>query len=213
MCARPRQNTDLEILAAAFRAIARIGPARLTLADVAEEAGVTAASLVQRFGSKRDLLLAAAADVAGGHVYIFQGLRQKHRSPVAALVGLADCMAVMGTTADEVAHSLAFLQIDLTDPDFLGAARAQSLGMREGIRALIRDAIAAGEIRKCDSLRLARVMHATLNGSLLDWVIHRSDDMAGGIRRDLRAVLGPYRTKKRPSGYRPFQAHGHRPSR
>jgi AcrR family transcriptional regulator len=79
MSPRPRQNSDQEILMAAFRAIAKLGPTKLTLADVAKEASVTPASLVQRFGSKRDLLLAAAADVAGGHVYIFQGLRQKHR--------------------------------------------------------------------------------------------------------------------------------------
>jgi AcrR family transcriptional regulator len=93
---RPRQNTDVEIPQAAFRAIARLGPTRLTLADVAEEAGVTPAALVQRFGSKRALLLAAAADAAGGRVYIFQGLREKHRSPYAALLGLSDCMGVMG---------------------------------------------------------------------------------------------------------------------
>ena len=178
---------------AAFRAIARVGPQRLTLADVAAEAGVTAASLVQRFGSKRDLLLAAAADVAGGHVYIFSGLRQKHRSPVAALLGLADCMGVMGAAPDEVARSLAFLQIDLTDEAFLASARASSLGMREGIRALLRDAIAAGELRQCDTLQLARVLHATLNGSILDWVIHRERDMARWVRRDLKAVLAPYR--------------------
>ena len=193
MSPRPKLNTDAEILAAAFRAIARVGPQRLTLADVAVEAGVTAASLVQRFGSKRDLLLAAAADVAGGHVYIFSGLRQKHRSPVAALLGLADCMGVMGAAPDEVARSLAFLQIDLTDEEFLASARASSLGMREGIRALLRDAIAAGELRQCDTLQLARVLHATLNGSILDWVIHRERDMARWVRRDLKAVLAPYR--------------------
>ena len=56
MSPRPRQNTDIEILQAAFRAIAQLGPAKLTLADVAREANVTAASLVQRFGSKRALL-------------------------------------------------------------------------------------------------------------------------------------------------------------
>ena len=122
MSPRPRQNTDAEILAAAFRAIARLGPARLTLADVAEEAGVTAAALVQRFGLKRALLLACAADVSGGHVYIFTGLRQKHRSPVAALLGLAECMSLMGSTPDEVAHSLAFLQLDFGDAEFLAFA-------------------------------------------------------------------------------------------
>lgn len=192
---RPRQNTDQEILAAAFRAIARLGPARLTLGDVAGEAGVTAASLVQRFGSKRDLLLAAAADVAGGHVYIFHGLRQTHRSPLAALLGLADAMCVMGSTPDEVAHSLAFLQMNVNDAAFLAPARASALGMREGIRALIRDAIAAGELRKCDSLRLARALHAALNGSILDWVIHREGSMTSWVRRDLKMVLDPYRTR------------------
>jgi AcrR family transcriptional regulator len=131
---RPRQNTDAEILAAAFRAIAQLGPARLTLSDVAEEAGVTAAALVQRFGSKRALLLACAADVAGGHVYIFSGLRQRHRSPVAALLGLADCMGILGSTPDEVAHSMAFLQSDSDDAEFLPFAQAGARGMREGIR-------------------------------------------------------------------------------
>ena len=193
MCARPRRNTDVEILQAAFRAIARLGPARLTLADVAGEAGVTPAALVQRFGSKRALLLAAASDVAGGHVYIFHELRRRHRSPVAAILGLAECMGVMGSTPDEVGHSLAFMQMDLTDPEFLAPARAGALGMREGLRALVRDAMAAGELRRVDSLRLSRALHATLTGSILDWTIHREGPMAAWIRRDLRTVLDPYR--------------------
>lgn len=195
MSPRPRQNSDIEILQAAFRAIARLGPAKLTLADVAREADVTAASLIQRFGSKRALLLAAAADVAGGHVYIFSGLRATHRSPLAALFGLADCMAVMGSTPDEVAHSLAFLQIDLTDSAFLEHARAGALGFRAGIASLIRDAKAAGELGQCDTTRLARAVHATLNGSLLDWTIHREGPMAAWIRRDLRTVVDPYRKR------------------
>ncbi len=193
MCPRPRQNSDIQILQAAFRAIARLGPAKLTLADVAREADVTAASLIQRFGSKRALLLAAAADVAGGHVYIFSGLRSTHRSPLASLLGLADCMTVMGTTPDEVARSLAFLQIDLTDTDFLVHARSGALGFRAGIASLIRDAKAAGELGPCDTNRLARAVHATLNGSILDWVIHREGPMAASIRRDLRTVLDRYR--------------------
>ena len=193
MSPRPRQNTDTEILQAAFRAIARLGPVKLTLADVAGEAGVTPASLVQRFGSKRALLLAAAADAAGGHVYIFHGLRQKHRSPYAALLGLAECMSVMGRTPEEVAHSLAFLQMDLTDAEFLQFARASSSGMHSGIQALVREAIAAGEMKKCDAGRVARAIQATLNGSLQDWAIHREGEMAQWIRKDLRVVLDPYR--------------------
>jgi AcrR family transcriptional regulator len=182
----------LEILQAAFRAIARLGPADLTLAAVANEAGVSAASLVQRFGSKRALLLAAAADTAGGHVYIFEGLREKHRSPKAALLGLAQCMGVLGKTPEEVAHSLAFLQADLSDPDFRRYSRLRSQGMYEGIRALLREAVKAGEIRNVDSSRLARAVQATLNGSVLEWTVHRKGLLSSWVRRDLQTVLRPY---------------------
>lgn len=192
MCARPRRNSDTDILAAAFRAIARLGPGRLTLADVAGEAGVTAASLVQRFGSKRALLLAAAADAAGGPVYIFSSLRARHRSPIKALYGLADQMAVLGRTPDEVAHSLAFLQLDLTDRDFLEHAQASSLGLRAGILGLLRDARAEGLLVPCDLPKLARSLQSTLNGSILDWAIHREGAMAAWVRQDLKVVIAPY---------------------
>lgn len=198
--ARPRRNSDTDILAAAFRAIARLGPARLTLADVAAEAGVTAASLVQRFGSKRALMLAVAADAADGHVYIFSGLRERHRSPVAALYGLAECMRVLGTTPVEVANSLAFLRQDLGDREFLEHAQAASLGMRAGILSLLRDARADGLLRPCALPALARAIHATLNGAIQDWTLHREGTLEAWIRQDLKAVLGPYviRTSTRP---------------
>ena len=194
MSPRPRQNTDLEILYAAFRAIARLGPGRLTLADVAREAQVSPASLVQRFGSKRALLLAASSDAAGGHLFIFEGLRAKHRSPKAALFGLAECMGMLGRTPEEVAHSLAFLQSDLTDAEFHQHAVRGSTGFHAGLCALIKDGIATGELVKCDVGRLARALQATLNGSILGWAIHRDGAMATWIRRDLRMVLDPYCT-------------------
>src|SRR6185436_3780141 len=118
MSPRPRQNTDIEILQAAFRAIARLGPNKLTLADVAREANVTAASLVQRFGSKRALLLAASSDAAGGHVFVFGGRRAKPRSAKSALPALADCLRFMCETPERVAHSRAFLQLDLPVREF-----------------------------------------------------------------------------------------------
>lgn len=197
MSPRPRQASDDEILRAAFRAIARFGPGRLTLADVAAEAGISAAALVQRFGSKRALLLATAADAAGGGDYIFPALRARHRSPVAALVGLAECMEVMGTTPAAVANNLGFLHIDLTDDEFHRHAVTASRGMRAGIHALVKDAMAAGELSRCDPGRLAAALHATLNGSLLNWAVHRDGRLADWIRRDVRTVLAPYRTRRR----------------
>ena len=197
MSPRPRQASDEAIVQATFRAIARVGPMRLTLADVAREAGVSAAALVQRFGSKRDLLLAAASAGAGGEELLFAGLRRQHRSPLAALTGLADCMVMLGATPTEIAHTLAFLQIDLTDPDFHRHAVAASAGTRAGIRALVRDAIAAGELRRCHSGRLASAIQATLNGSLLNWAVHREGALVPWIRNDLLTLLKPYREVRR----------------
>jgi AcrR family transcriptional regulator len=194
---RPRQASDEEILKAAFRAIARHGPARLTLADVAKEAGISAAALVQRFGSKRALLLAAAADAGGGSVYIFAGLRARHRSPLEALLGLAECMTLMGTTPEAVAHTMAFLQMDLTDREFHRHALAGSRGMQAGIRALVKDAIAAGELRRCDAGRLAWALLAAINGSLLNWAVNRKGRLAAWLRRDLETVLEPYVVRAR----------------
>ena len=42
-----------------MRAVAVVGPARLALTDVARETGLAPATLLQRFGSKRGMLLAA----------------------------------------------------------------------------------------------------------------------------------------------------------
>jgi AcrR family transcriptional regulator len=197
MSPRPRQASDEEILQATFRAVARLGPARLTLADVADEAGLSASALVQRFGSKRALLLAAAADLATNGWYLFAGVRAQHSSPLAALLGLAECMTLMGTTPDEVANTLAFLQMDLSDEDFHRPALAASRGTHDGLRALVADAVRAGELSGADPDRLASALQATINGSLLAWAIHRDGELASWIRRNLETVLAPYRAVRR----------------
>lgn len=199
MSPRPRQASDEEILRAAFRAIAKVGPVALTLADVAAEAGISPAALVQRFGSKRALLLAAAADVAGGADFIFPGLRARHRSPSAALLGLAECMSVLGSTPQEVAHTLAFLYGDLADTELQRHARAGSRRTRRELAALVREAIAGGELVRCDARRLAAALEATLTGSALSWAVHGEGSLARWLRRDLATVLAPYRRRAAPA--------------
>jgi AcrR family transcriptional regulator len=199
---RPRQASDEAILAAVLRAVTEVGPVRMTLADVAREAGISPAALVQRFGSKRALLLAFASQGADGSRFFFDGLRAAHRSPLAQLLGMADCMAQMGSTPEQISNTLAFLQIDLTDPDFHRFALQSSGQTYEGIRQLVASAIAAGELRRCPAARLARALQATMNGSLLNWAIHREGDLRAWIRRDLATVLAPWRQPRQPRARR-----------
>jgi AcrR family transcriptional regulator len=78
---RRKITPDADVLTAAFRVISRIGPARLTLADVAKEAGLAPATLLQRFGSSGLLLAVAEQEWRA----CFARIRAAHRSPLAAL--------------------------------------------------------------------------------------------------------------------------------
>ena len=185
--------TDDEIFAAAQRAMTRRGPHELTLAHIGAEAGVSPGRLVQRFGSKRALLLALAARFAGSAGTVFNGLRAAHRRPLAALRAYATCMADLASTPDALSRNLAYLQIDLTDPEFRDHLQANARGTRLEIESLLQSAVMEGVLRPdADPPRLARTVEAVISGSLMTWACYRKGAAAAWIRRDLDAVLQPY---------------------
>ncbi|MBI3409265.1 MAG: TetR/AcrR family transcriptional regulator [Planctomycetes bacterium] len=196
---RPRETTNDAILEAAARAIAKVGPARLTLAHVAAEVGVAPATLMQRFGSKRGLLLALARQGSDASGDQYAAIRSAHASPLEALFAVSDCMAGMAPTPEALANHLAFLHIDLTDPDFHKLALAHSRIAHTEIRKLLDEAVARGELSKCDTERLARAVGSVMGGGLLSWAIVRDGTAAHWLRRDLETLLAPYRL----ASYRP----------
>ena len=170
--------------------VSRLGP-NLTLADVAKEAGVSPATLMQRFGSKRGLLLAFAASGPQLLGDEFARIRLKHRSPLASVYAVAQCMAAMADTPETLSNSLAFLQMDLVDPEFHKHAHAHSRGMIAGIKALLDEAVEAGELQRCDTTRLARAVQGLIGGSLLQWAIDRDGKATDRLREDLDSLLKP----------------------
>jgi AcrR family transcriptional regulator len=190
MAARPRKVTDEEVFAAAYRVMTRQGPTEVTLAEMAREAGVTAGALVQRFGSKRDLLLALVAGVAAESGAMFQALRSAHPSPLATVRAYADCMAGMGESPAALAHSLSWLQLDLTDPDFHRHAKAQAQATRAELRALLDEAVAARELPSAtDTAALARAVEVTVSGSLMTWAIYQEGRAVDWVRADVESLL------------------------
>src|SRR5262249_10755223 len=178
MSPRPRETTDAAILEATGRAMSRVGPAKLTLGHVANELGIAPATLVQRFGSKRGLMLALwqSANAAVGAEYA--AIRAAHPSPLVALDAVADCMAGMATCPAELATHLAYLHIDLTDPEFHRLALETSCAQSTEIRALLDAAVAAGELAKCDTARLSRAIQSLMGGGLFAWAIYRQGTAA-----------------------------------
>jgi len=207
MTARPREISDEAILAAAARVMQRISPVDLTLADVAEEAGVVPATLIQRFGTKRELLLANCkawtADVAGQ----FAVARAKYGSPLKTLIELLVESSGFAATPESMANFLAYLQIDLTDPEFRAVLLVQFVTMRDQTKRLLDNAVAARELKPCNTAELARLVQQVNGGAMLDWAVYRKGPLAAWIRRSLEALLAPYRSakprKSRPSGHPP----------
>jgi AcrR family transcriptional regulator len=193
MSPRPRKVTDDDIYMAAQRAMSRLGPGELTLADIAAEAGVTAGLLVQRFGSKRDLLLSLSEKFSGGTKEMFDELRKAHRSPLATLRAYSDCMAHMAANPATFARNFAYLQIDLTDPDFRQHVVKHAKASRGELEKLIREAIAAEElVASANVKQLARTIEAVVGGSMLSWAFYQDGPADKWMRRDLDAVLKPY---------------------
>lgn len=190
---RPRKVSDEEVFAAAYRAINRLGPGELTLAEIASEAGVTAGALVQRFGSKRELLLALAEGAAMSAGDMIEGMRATHPAPLDALVAYAECIAQLAATPEALARSLAYLQLDIADEAFRRQLLVQARATRAGLTRLLEEALARRDLRSDTEIpRLARAIEAVLGGSLFNWAVYQEGTAADWIRTDLDAVLAPY---------------------
>ena len=198
MSPRPRKVSDEDVFGAAFRVMSRVGPGELTLAAIAGEAGVTAGALVQRFGSKRELLLAlssGAADSAGDMV---RQIRAKHRSPLAALRDYAERMAHLAESPAALARNLSYLQIDLTDPEFRRPLLVQARATRDAFEEVLREAAAMGELAPgTDPRTLARTLETTISGALLTWAMYQEGTAARWIRESVDAVLAPHLTSRK----------------
>lgn len=193
MSPRPRKVSDDEVFTAAYQVMQRLGPGELTLAEIAEAAGLTAGALVQRFGSKRELLLKLSERFSEGTGEMFAALRKAHRSPLGALRGYADCMAGMAASPAALIRNLSYLQIDLTDEDFRKNLERSARATREELQNLVRDAIEAKELGAATNAKqLARTIEAVIGGSMLSWAHYQEGTAAKYIRDGLNAVLKPY---------------------
>ena len=196
MSPRPRTVTDADILMAAGRVISKVGPTRLTLAQVGRAVGLSAAALVKRFGSKRGLLLALSRQAVESVDACFAAVRTAHPAPLDAFVAAALEMTRYVQTPEEVANHLAYLQIDLSDPDFYALMKENSERIEAGYRRLLNEAVQAGALARCDTARLARAVGAMVTGSLLGWAIDRRGTAEAFVRADLAMLLDRYRTAR-----------------
>jgi AcrR family transcriptional regulator len=196
MSPRRRKAEDADVFAALVRVMERVGPAELTLRAIAEEAGITAGALVQRFGSKRALVLAHARHAATtGDIGFGAPTRARGVSPLDEIRAALTVYARLAETPRAAVRNLAYLQNDLADP----ILRRHLLRLKRTTRArheqLLADAVAAGELHAGTDVRaLARMIEITLTGSFFAWTLYREGAAGDWLREDLETALRPHLT-------------------
>jgi AcrR family transcriptional regulator len=194
---RPRTVDDAAILKAAAETIGEHGPAGFTLATVGAKVGLSPATLLQRFGSKRGLLLKLAESGPQWAKQSFINAAARHTSSHKALISALKAMTASVASPQAMANNLAFLQIDLTDPEFHALAVAHAKSFRGGIEALLNDAKRWGEIEPhTDTRRLAEAVEAVYNGALITWAVHRKGRVENHLAKQLHTLLDPYSVER-----------------
>ncbi|GAA2144940.1 TetR/AcrR family transcriptional regulator [Actinomadura napierensis] len=193
MAGRPRGVDDAVILRAAVEVIGRVGPAKLTLAAVADEVGLVPGTLVQRFGSKRGLLLALAARSVQDAETLHGQAREGQRSALAALRAFVTRSWSAMSTPERYANHLAFLCLDLTDPEFHEHALAVHEANGRVIEMLLDEAVSDGGLRAgTDTGVLAGTIQAVVAGAGLTWALDRRGTLPERLGRELDNALAPY---------------------
>ena len=177
--ARQRTVTDTQIIEAALAEMSRVGPEALTLAQVGAAAGLSAATLLQRFGSKEALKRAALE-------YAWDRLRDvtltaDEDQPESFEGALAIVLALSGPNdgAPDFDGGLLLLREDMRDPVLRarGVAWLETLALALG-RRLTRE---PGQRR-----RLGRLMVNQWQGTQIWWGFERRGAPREAIAADLR---------------------------
>lgn len=186
----PRRKTlsDEEVLKAAARVMFAGGPDDFTLADVAAVAGIAPATLVQRFGDKHGLIVAA---VAHDNAILEQALRELPPGRGAdAVIGVFRLLMSGGDVGggDSFGEGLLWLRQDMNDPALNKLCRARF--------ALLRAAVVA----RLPPLALppnqaAQLIEAQWNGALIQWGIERRGRLTDYVIKSLRAWFRMVKTR------------------
>lgn len=195
MSPRPRTVHDDAILDAAIGVLAQIGAEKMTLADVGSAVGLSAATLVQRFGSKRAMMLALLRHFTGDVDSRFNAAIASHESPLDALFASATSRPGSFHGNIGLGNRLSFYLSQLDDAEFRDVALENGRRAVEGFRKLLEAAIEAGELTVgyTDTEQLAETIYSMMMGSLVTWAVTNDGTFQAKMRRDLDLLLRPFR--------------------
>jgi AcrR family transcriptional regulator len=182
---RPRTVDDETLLDSALRIVRESGPDSLSFGALAARVDLAASTLVQRFGSKQNLLRAALS-------LAWDRLDQDTARAIAnaggGRAGVIDLLVALSGQyrADDFADQLLILREDLRDPVLRERGRVWIGVLADAIEARLRTAR-----RNPDGLGQLVVTH--WQGSLTVWAFQRQQPIADNVRTALETLFGRLR--------------------
>lgn len=185
---RRKMIPDQDLLVVAERELTKVGPEKLTLAWIGRQSGIAAPTLIQRFGSKRKLLL----DIAKARSQRVQ----RYFELASDIEGAYLQLSAEFNSPAEAANQLAFLQSELGDADFREATQALFQTMETGTLHLLWKAAKSGELEDARGRELARACMTAYWGALVYWSVQGEGVFAEILKQQLESVLAPYRVSE-----------------
>ena len=201
--ARPRVADDEQLLSAAQQVLYELGPADFTLERAAARGGVSAATLIKRFGSKKRLFLELnrrwVASIGPGLAAASAGQPTPlARLRAAALWGFSD-LDSPGRTANQ----LATLALDLQDAAMQELLAAGWQIVQDRLAELAGAAIAAGQLAGAPPAgQVARILFAAGEGIRLTWCVQPAGSLVAQAEADIGAILAAWSRPGPPRGQR-----------
>jgi len=160
--ARRKTISDEIVLDAALRVMVVKGPSDFTLADVAAAAGIAPATLIQRFGDKHRLVVAAFAQ--DNEVFACALAAMAPGVGVGAIIAVFHLLSSGIDDVSVFADQLLWLRQDMRDPDLNRLARERFRLLREAIATRLPPLAVPPDIA-------ARLVEAQWQGALNQWGI------------------------------------------
>jgi AcrR family transcriptional regulator len=174
----PRRKTigDEAVLDAALEVMFKHGPADFTLADVSAKIGIAPATLLQRFGDKRRLVVAAIA--RDNQAFCRRLDRLPQTQGAAAVIAVFRLITPDVDDADRFADQLLWLHQDMRDPDLNALAKARFAHLRAAVAARMPRLHLPAD-------KAASLIEAQWNGALIQWGVSREGRLVDYVTQSL----------------------------
>ena len=189
---RSKKLTDDQVLQDAIRFVGKHGVESLTFSTLSKQVGLAPATLVQRFGTKQNLLAMAAERCFSEINNTLDTARQQYASPLKALEEGIVHMSVTIGSPQTYANGLALFAICLSDAEAYVLLQASARQLHNDLRSMLDACVEASELKPLDTDKAAYALHALYEGTITTWSMHKEGTAADWVRKHFKIFIQPY---------------------